>query len=195
MPERASSLRTIAASSAPCASLEAQISRASTVAGYLRPGMHQYPQRLPAGCGGKAIGRGQPVRISDRFGKPRLLLLRELVKHIQNPAAERLGYGRTGEHGEKVASAKGKPKTFYRERRIGVVGDFNHLRHVRREFVHMGTVDFCSLIFALKTKVFGKFHSTNPKGVLVSDRGKGDSLKVRAVVMVKPLRFFFIGPA
>ncbi len=59
----------------------------------------------------------------------------------------------------------------------------------------MGTVDFCSLIFALKTKVFGKFHSTNPKGVLVSDRGKGDSLKVRAVVMVKPLRFFFIGPA
>ena len=97
-----------------------------------------------------------------------------LFDDIQNPTAELLGNRSPGEHCQKVASAKGEKKAFYRERRIGVVGDFNYLRRVRGKFIRMGTVNFGGLIFAFKPKSFGKFNSTNPRAVMAIDRGESD---------------------
>lgn len=49
----------------------------------------------------------------------------ELVQNVQHPAAECLGHRRAGEHGREVAATQGEYKAFYRERRVGVAGDFN----------------------------------------------------------------------
>lgn len=108
------------------------------------------------------------------FGEGGPFFRRKPVKHIQHPAAKRLGYRSAREHGQEVAAAKGEEKTFYRERRFGVVEDFNDLRHVKRKFVRMGAINFRGLVFPLESKCFGKLNSTNPKVVLVGDGGKSN---------------------
>lgn len=81
---------------------------------------------------------------------------------VENPAAERLGDGCPGEHREEVAAAQGEDAEFYREHRSGVVDDFNELRHIRREFISILSVELAENILTLVAKRMCKLCRANP---------------------------------
>ena len=66
---------------------------------------------------------------------------------VEHPAAERLGDGRAGEHGEEVAAAQGEDAGT--DGQIDRAEVFNHLRHVFGEFVGIAFVDAPNRILIL----------------------------------------------
>ena len=104
------------------------------------------------------VGNGHPVAV--------------LLYDVQYPTAERLSYRSPGEHGKKVAAAKGEDAAtsinyFWGRAISALCCDFNYLRHVWRKFIGITAIDTRDTIFLSIAKSAGKFGGTNPKSALV----------------------------
>lgn len=135
-------------------------------------------ERLPAQGHGHIEAQAQ-MQAGVIQGLPEALLgfRAALDQAVQHPAAEGLGYRCAGEHGHEVAAAQGENATFYREPRFGAFGDFNDLRHFRRKFFLVTSVETGNRIFPGVAQCASQFGGANPRAVLVDDKGQGDVIE------------------
>ena len=109
------------------------------------------------------FGNGHPVAI--------------LFDDVKHPTAERLSYRSPGEHGEKVAAAKGEDAD--PDGQIDRAEVFNHLRHLFGEFIGVAFVDAPDRIFILVTKRPGKLRRAEPRLIVEGYGGEGEVIKAK----------------
>lgn len=101
-----------------------------------------------------------------------------------NDEVLRLSYGRAGEHGEKVAAAKGEDAGHYGNSRGTRIDDH---AHIIGKFVFISAVNIGNRLFGRVAQGTSKLRRLEPRLIVAGDGGEGEIVEAERLRHGKPL--------